>query len=73
MTKKSILQRGQAKILAEAAGLRVAYLSDILHRRRGVGFHLAKRLEKASDEVLGMYIPATVWLHNKTSTHPIFK
>lgn len=63
-------KHGQRRRIAELADISDAHLSDVLHRRRGVSLDVAKRLEAASGEVLGVRIPWETWMCNKQSNHP---
>ncbi|MCA9404494.1 MAG: hypothetical protein KC897_11970 [Candidatus Omnitrophica bacterium] len=68
----SFWKRGQLKELSDQAGVSQPALSDIIHRRRGVGRDRALRLEAASERVLGYAIPVKDWLMNKITRHPAF-
>lgn len=72
MPKSKFWITGQKGALAEAAGLSPSHLSDILHRRRGVSLTRARKLEDASEDVLGYAIPAIAWLDNRNTSHPAF-
>ena len=65
-------ERQQRTELAEMAGIQPNHLSEILHRKRGVGKDLARKLYKTSELVLGYAIPFEAWLFNKTTKHPGF-
>jgi len=62
----------QKTLLARAAGLSASYLSDVLHRRKGVSWARAKVLEESSRDILGYEIPARAWMENRTTHHPAF-
>lgn len=70
--KKEFWQRGIRSQLAAMADVKIQHLSEILHRRRGVGTVTAERLERASLTMLGSSIPMREWLLNRTSSHPAF-
>ena len=60
--------------LADLAGVSNSYLSDILHRKRGVSQRKARTLEAASREALGdaRVITWGTWMCNKTTAHVAF-
>lgn len=72
MSKKNFWKRGQMAVLSRAAGIRTTALSDILHRRRGVGKDLALKLEFQARKVLRRKITACAWVFNETTRHPAF-
>lgn len=66
--------RGDKQKLAEHADISASNLSDILHRRRGVGRDRAWTLEAASRKVHGdSYVPWGDWINNRSTTHPAFQ
>lgn len=65
-------KHGDKKKLAQAAGLSVSGLSDILCRRRGVSVKRASALELAAAH-LGYNISKLCWLENKNTRHPGFR
>lgn len=72
MSNYAFWQRGKRAELARMVDLHEAHLSEILHRKRGVDKYRAKKLEKASQKLLGYPIPWHEWLFNKATKHPAF-
>ena len=62
----------QKSKIAKLAKIQPHHLSEILHRKRGVGKDNAKALQQASKYVLGYAIPLEEWLFNNTTKHPAF-
>jgi hypothetical protein len=58
--------------IADFIGIKRHHLSEILHRRRGVGPFLGEKLEDGSRTILGECIPFREWILNKRSKHPAF-
>lgn len=65
-------ERNQRAELAEKMNIPPNHLSEILHRKRGVGKHQALLFEEASGKVLGYPIPMDAWLFNRETKHPAF-
>lgn len=68
----SFWEHGQRVAIAKEAKIKPHHLSEILHRKRGVGKTTAAALEAASQHVLGRAIPVTCWLYNQFTIHPAF-
>lgn len=49
-----------------------ANLNLVLHRKRGVSWPVAKRLEAACYPAIGRNIQASVWMDSRVSDHPAF-
>ena len=66
-------RRGVQALVARRAGISPQRLSDILHRRRGVTVATAKRLGRATDDLVReARVPWIVWLENRETSHPAF-
>lgn len=67
-------QFGEQITLAKAAKILPANLNLVLHRKRGVSWPLAVKLETCSFALLGedRAIPAPSWMNSRTSKHPAF-
>lgn len=72
MAKRIFWKRGQMAELARRADISPQQMSDILHRRRPVGKHLALKLSKSLYRMKKQRVPAIEWLFNRTSKHPAF-
>ena len=74
MSNDKFWQQGEKIAFARFVGISKTYLSDILHRRRGVSPKRAAQFAMASKIVLGedKEIHWKEWLFNRASTHPAF-
>jgi transcriptional regulator with XRE-family HTH domain len=69
---KKIIEHGRAQRIAKRAGISQQFLSNILNRRRHANEATAKKLERASSDVLGKRIRADEWQDAENSPHPAF-
>ena len=69
--KSSYWERGEQGKLAHLAGLSPQYLNGILHRTRGCGRVMAKRLSAVA-KAIKKDIPLEDFLFNRESYHPAF-
>jgi len=72
LMKKSYWPYGSQKKLYELAGMKQQNLNEILHRRRGVSYQTALKLQNISYKALKKKINWKEWLTNKYSNHPAF-
>jgi len=70
--KQGYWKHGQQARIAKLAEVSPSHLSDILHRGRGCSVVMGRKLEKASEEVLGVRIPWEIWANNDVTNHPAF-
>jgi len=66
-------KHGQKTKLAGLAGVSRQYLSDIVGRRRGVSYDMARRLEEGCKALEIKDMSVLVWLNNREVKHPAFK
>lgn len=70
--KKPYWKRGELTELSYRSNISIQYISDIVHRRRGVSLKRAQSLSFVASTYLGRDISVRAWLECKSTKHPAF-
>jgi transcriptional regulator with XRE-family HTH domain len=72
MDKAPAIPRGMRKKIASRAGISQQHLSNLLHRSRRASCEVAKKLERATKQLLSKRIAYATWMCADNTTHPAF-